>query len=101
MAGINPSTSHYEDPTFRADDMFEVAAKKFMQALADGTISLPQAGAFTIPPYDTVEFTYVDGGAADDDKIQTQTFKKNGVTVATLTYTYVGSTNNIASIVQT
>lgn len=101
MSVTNPSSSQYYDKRQRSDDVFEVAAKKFMQALADGTISLPQAGAFTIPPYDTVEFTYVSAGAADDDKIQTQTFKKNGVTVATLTYTYVGSTNNIASIVQT
>lgn len=101
MAGINPSTSNYEDPTFRADDAVEVAIKKFIQSLAGGTISLPQSGGFNIPPYDTVEFTYVSAGAADDDKIQTQTFKKNGDVVATLTYTYVGSTNNIASIVQT
>jgi hypothetical protein len=101
MPGINPSTSHYEDPTFRADDAVEVAIKKFIQSLFGGTVSLPQAGAFSIPPYDTVEFTYVSAGAADDDLIQTQTFKKDGATVATLTYAYVGSTNNIASITQT
>lgn len=101
MAGINPSTSHYQRPEFRADDAVEVAIKKFIQSLAEGTISLPQSGGFNIPPYDTVEFTYVNAGAADDDKIETQTFKKDGATVSTLTYSYVGSTNNIASITQT
>jgi hypothetical protein len=58
------------------------------------------SGQFNIPPYNEVAFTYVAGGAADDDDISTQVFKLNNVTVATLTYTYFGSTNNVKSIIQ-
>lgn len=56
---------------------------------------------FGIGPYDYIALTYVDAGAADDDRIATAVYKlggSGGTTVATLTYTYVGSTNNVASI---
>lgn len=48
--------------------------------------------------HDAKEFTYVNDGTADDDKVETIVYKKDGATVATLTFAYVGSTNNIASI---
>lgn len=63
-------------------------------------VRVVNGASFDIPQYDSVEFTYVNGGAADDDLISTQVFKNNGATVATLTYAYEGSTNNIASITQ-
>lgn len=56
---------------------------------------------FSLPPFDYMSFTYVAAGAADDDDVATQVFKQggaSGTTVATLTYTYVGATNNIASV---
>lgn len=98
---LNPSTSHYQDPTFRADDDALVAIKKYIQSIVQGVVSVPQSGAFSIPPYDTQEFTYVNAGAADDDDIQTITYKKDGVAVATLTFQYFGSTDNVQSITQT
>lgn len=60
--------------------------------------------SFSIPEYDYIQFTYVGGGASDDDLIASQIFKKGGASgdiVATLTYAYVGATNNIGSITLT
>lgn len=56
--------------------------------------------AFVIPgPYQSQEFSYVGGAAADDDLIETIVYKDaDGNTVATLTWTYHGSTNNVATI---
>lgn len=65
------------------------------------TVTVSNGASFSIPAFDSQEFTYVSGGAADDDLIQTQVFKNGGTTVATLTYAYVGATNNIQSITQT
>lgn len=56
--------------------------------------------SFNIPPFTSQNFTYVGGGASNDDLIATQVFKNGSTTVGTLTYAYVGSTNNILSIVQ-
>lgn len=55
---------------------------------------------FAIPaPFTSQEFTYVGGGAADDDRIATIVYKDaDGNTVATLTFAYYGSTNNIQTI---
>ena len=64
------------------------------------TDQVANGASFSIPTFDSMEFTYVNGGAADDDLIETQVFKNGGSTVATLTYAYEGSTNNIASITQ-
>lgn len=64
------------------------------------TVRVANGASFSIPPFNSQEFTYVSGGAADDDRIQTQVFKLNGTTVATLTYAYFGSTNNIQTITQ-
>lgn len=63
-------------------------------------VRVTNAASFSIPTFDSQEFTYVNGGVADDDLIQTQVFKNGGSTVATLTYAYEGATNNIASITQ-
>lgn len=98
---LNPSASHYQDPTFRADDDALVAIKKYIQSVVEGLVTVPQSGSFAIPPFDTQEFTYVAGGAADDDDVQTITYKKDGVVVATQTFTYWTTTNNVASITLT
>ena len=62
---------------------------------------LHQNGAgFNVPPHDYQAFTYIASGAADNDDVETITFKlggSGGTTVATLTFTYVGSTNNVAT----
>ena len=66
---------------------------------AAGKIVISVGGSsFIIPEYDSIEFTYVALGVADDDLIATQVFKNGVTTVATLTFAYVGATNNIESI---
>lgn len=68
-------------------------------------VRVANGASFDIPQFDTIAFTYKGGGSADDDRIATQVFKKNGNVVAggTLSYTYTNSdsTNNIETIVQT
>lgn len=58
------------------------------------------SSGFVIPgPFTSQEFTYVDGAASDDDKVATIVYKDaDGNTVATLTFAYYGSTNNIQTI---
>lgn len=59
---------------------------------------------FPLPPFDHVTTTYVASGAGDDDDVATRVFRiggASGTVVATLTYTYVGSTNNQATAVLT
>jgi hypothetical protein len=55
---------------------------------------------FSIPSYDTIEFTYI--GATNN--VDTQVFKLGATTVSTLTFTYVGAgaadNDKVASIVQ-
>lgn len=58
-----------------------------------GKLSVP--GEFKIPDFDSQQFEYADEGAADDDQITAIKFKKDAVLVATLSITYIGSTNNI------
>lgn len=56
---------------------------------------------FSVPSFDYIARTYVASGAADNDDTATETFRiggASGTVVATLTYTYVGSTNNIATV---
>ena len=58
-------------------------------------------GALPIPPHDYQTFTYAALGAANDDLLTVITYKRGGsagVTVATVTIAYVGSTNNITSM---
>jgi hypothetical protein len=58
----------------------------------------------SIPPHDYQAFTYVEAGAADDDDVATITYYRggsSGTLVATLTFTYVGSTNNVATVTLT
>lgn len=100
-------TESFENTNFDAMNGFEVTVMKFIQwyresaGVGGAGVPVSPAGSFPIPPYDTQEFTYVAGGAADDDDIQTITYKKDGVVVATLTFTYYLNTNNVQSIIQT
>lgn len=75
-----------------------------------GTLYSPDSGSiivsvggssFVIPTFDSQTFTYVGGGAADDDLVQTIVFKNGATTVGTLTFVYFGATNNIQSITLT
>lgn len=65
------------------------------------SIMTARGASFSIPPFDKITYTYVASGAADDDDVATQVFSYNGTTVATLTYTWVGSTNNISTVTMT
>jgi hypothetical protein len=54
--------------------------------------------SFNVPAHDYQAFTYVASGAADNDDVATISYYRGGASgtlVATLTFTYVGSTNNI------
>ena len=67
-----------------------------------GSIVINVGGSsFIIPTFDSQEFTYVDAGAADDDLVETIIYKNGATTVGTLTFVYVGATNNIQSITLT
>lgn len=61
-----------------------------------GKLSVP--GEFKIPDFNSQEFEYADEGASDDDLITAIKFKKDAVLVATLSITYIGSTNNIETM---
>ncbi len=56
---------------------------------------------FRLPPFDKITFTYIASGAADDDDISTAVYSLGGTTVATITYVYVGSTNNVSTATMT
>lgn len=57
---------------------------------------------FGIPVAYSKTFTYVAAGAADDDDVETITYKNEaGNTIGVLTFTYVGSTNNVLTITRT
>lgn len=54
--------------------------------------------------HDYKAFTYVGGGVADDDNVATIVMKRggaSGVIVGTLTFTYSGATNNVATVTLT
>jgi hypothetical protein len=87
MSAANPPNSRYQNTAIRADDDFAVAAKKFMQAIMTGSIALPQGGQFNIPAYDQQVFTYV----GSTNNIATISYKSAGQEVALLTFTYVGA----------
>lgn len=61
-------------------------------------------GALLLPPHDYEAFTYVNAGAANDDNIATiigYVGGSSGRAIGTLTFGYVGATNNVASITLT
>lgn len=58
------------------------------------------AGGLRLPPHDYEVFTYVASGVADDDDIATVAGYVGGASgrlVGTLTFTYTGATNNVAT----
>lgn len=58
--------------------------------------------SFGIPTPHSQTFTYVASGVADDDDVATITYKNaDGTTLGVLTFTYVGVTNNVATITRT
>lgn len=61
-------------------------------------------GDLMLPPHDYKAFTYVGSGTANDDNVATITGYRGGsagTAVGVLTFTYVGVTNNVASIAMT
>ena len=62
-------------------------------------LSISENNNFGITGYASQEFTYIGGGSSDDDRVETITYKdSNDNTIAVLTFTYYGSTNNIQTI---
>lgn len=62
------------------------------------TLLSNRGSGFSIPPHDYQAFTYISAGASNDDNVATITFRlggSGGSVVAKLTFTYVGSTNNV------
>jgi hypothetical protein len=90
----------FQNPEPLANEYPSQAVHKFVVWFYDtfgpaGTQSLG-GGSLAIPAGQTsMEFTYVNGGAADDDLIQTVTYQPSG---AVMTITYVGATNNIQNV---
>lgn len=83
----------YDNTDFNAEDDALVAIKKFIQWFrGDGRggesagSTFTPAGSFPIPAFDEQVFAYY--GATNN--IQTITYKKDGATVSTLTFQYVG-----------
>ena len=72
-----------------------------MQTPSVTSILHSRTATFPIPPHDHQAFTFVGDGAADDDNVETISFYQGGADgrlVAMLTFSYVGSTNNVATI---
>ena len=83
---------------YNPQDALNLIGAMFASVLSGGAINVSISNGFILPQYDKIDFTYIDGAAEDDDLIETQVFSFQGDTVATLTYVYVGDTNNIESI---
>lgn len=91
-------SSQYSPPTPEAYEDKWVTIKKALMILAgaveDGSLS--GGGGIAIPSGQTsMELTYVSGGAADDDLVQTVTYQPSG---SVMTVTYYGATNNIQTV---
>jgi hypothetical protein len=90
----------FQNPEPLANEYPSQAVHKFVVWFYDtfgpsGTQSLG-GGSLAIPSGQTsMEMTYVNAGAADDDLIQTVTYQPSGTV---MTVTYVGSTNNIQNV---
>lgn len=99
-------TESFENTNFDAMNGFEVTVMKFIQwyrgEVGSGGAGVPvsPAGSFPIPPYDQQVFDYF----LATNNVQTITYKKDGATVAILTFTYVGGgaadDDNVATITQ-
>lgn len=58
--------------------------------------------SFGIPTPYSQTFTYIALGAADDDDVATITYRNSaGTILGVLTFTYVSTTNNVATITRT
>lgn len=68
-------------------------------------LELLHTGEYSVPkPHDYRAFTYVAAGVADDDDVATIRYFMGGASgklVATLTFSYIGSTNNVAAMALT
>jgi hypothetical protein len=91
----------FQNPPPLANEYPSQAVHKFVVWFYDtfgpeGTSPLGGGNALAIPSGQTsMDLTYVSGGAADDDLIQTVTYQPSG---AVMTVTYYGSTNNIQTV---
>lgn len=57
---------------------------------------------FGIPCPASAAFTYVSSGVANDDNVETITYKNDaGTTIGVLTFTYYGATNNVETVTRT
>lgn len=69
------------------------------------SIQLLRSGEWSVPkPHDYRAFTYIAAGAANDDDVSIINYYLGGASgklVATLTLSYVGSTNNVATMTLT
>ena len=90
-------SSQYADPPEAYEDKWKTITQclLILAGFAEGGASI--GSALAIPSGQTsMAMTYVSGGAADDDLIQTVTYQPSGTV---MTVTYVGATNNIQSLV--
>jgi len=76
-----------------------------LQQLVNGGAAGAGSGVISVggvpQAYDYVGYTYVSGGAANNDRVQTVTYRSGGASgtvVAVTTYSYYTTTNNISSI---
>lgn len=57
----------------------------------DGKLQTTAWSAFGVPPHNSIALTYVlDGAGAKTNNVHQAIYKKDGVTVATITLTYAG-----------
>jgi hypothetical protein len=89
--------SSFQNPRPQANEYTSQALHKFVVAVYDLIQSGSVGGnALALPTgQESMDFTYVGGGVADDDLIQTVTYQPSGMV---MTVTYVGSTNNIQNV---
>jgi hypothetical protein len=69
-----------------------------------GQLNSLGSGSVKLPLHDYEVFTYIAAGVANDDQVATVTGYlggASGINIGTLTFTYVGATNNVATVTLT